>query len=137
MLIQCLLVGLGGSIGAVLRYLIENWAAELSKLLNFPFGTFAANILGCLLIGFLFGIISISNVISSRAKLFLITGFLGGLTTFSLFDLEIFEFILKSELIMALLNAFIQVIVGLFAVWVGFIAANILAKKFYYKRLSD
>ena len=137
MLIQCLLVGLGGSIGAVLRYLIENWAAELSKLLNFPFGTFAANILGCLLIGFLFGIISISNVISSRAKLFLITGFLGGLTTFSLFDLEIFEFILKSELIMALLNAFIQVIVGLFAVWVGFIAANILAKKIYYKRLSD
>ena len=128
MLIQYIIVGIGGSLGAVLRFIIETWVHGFSKTSLFPFGTLAVNLLGCLVIGFLFGIIAISQMIGLRARLFLITGFLGALTTFSSFGYETFILIKNQEFIIALFNILIQVVIGLFAVWIGYFISRLLAK---------
>ena len=128
MLIQCLIVGVGGFIGSVLRFIIENLVNSNFTFMDFPLGTFTVNILGCYFIGFLFGLIAVTEIIGPKNRLFLITGFLGGLTTFSLFNLENFIFINKVESIIAITNTFLQVIIGIFAVWLGYITALYILK---------
>jgi fluoride exporter len=128
MIIQYIIVGIGGSFGALLRFIIESWIHGFSKTSIFPFGTLAVNLLGCLLIGFLFGIIAVSQLIGPRARLLLITGFLGALTTFSSFGYETFILIKNQEFIIALVNVLIQVTVGLLAVWIGYAISRLLAK---------
>jgi len=86
------------------------------------------NLLGCLIIGFLFGVIAISQFIGPRIRLLLITGFLGALTTFSSFGYETFKLITDRNYTVALLNILIQVTAGLFAVWIGYIFSRLLAK---------
>ena len=78
-----LMVSGGGAIGAALRYLMTLFATRLS-LISLPLGTFAVNIIGSFLIGLLFPLVK-SN---QGLQLFLITGLLGGFTTFSAFSLE-------------------------------------------------
>jgi CrcB protein len=83
---QILLVFLGGGIGSVLRYI-------LGKFLNspetgIPYGTFAANILGSLLIGIILGLAAKNDTLDSNQTLILATGFCGGFTTFSTFAYE-------------------------------------------------
>ena len=79
-----LFVALGSAVGGVCRYglslLTTKWYGG-----NFPLGTFIVNILGCLVIGFLFGCIDRGINMSAATRLFLITGFCGGFTTFSTF----------------------------------------------------
>jgi len=128
MIIQYIIVGIGGSFGAILRFIIETWVNEFTKTSVFPFGTLAVNLLGCLIIGFLFGIIAVSQLIGPRARLLLITGFLGALTTFSSFGYETFALIKNQEFIIALLNVLVQVTIGLFAVWIGYVFSRLLAK---------
>jgi fluoride exporter len=128
MIIQYIIVGIGGSFGATLRFIIETWVNEFTKTSVFPFGTLVVNLLGCLLIGFLFGIIAVSQLIGSRARLLLITGFLGALTTFSSFGYETFVLIRNQDFFVALVNILIQVLAGLFAVWSGYVISRILAK---------
>ncbi len=88
-----LFVMLGGGLGSGLRYLV-------AKLLNtngqLPWGTFAVNVLGSLLIGILVGWVSKHNNLSETQLLFLVTGFCGGFTTFSAFALE-GHILLKAE----------------------------------------
>lgn len=83
---QLLLVFIGGGFGSVLRYVI-------GRLLNtsehgIPYGTFAANILGSLLIGIILGLAIKNDTLTSNQTLFLATGFCGGFTTFSTFAYE-------------------------------------------------
>ena len=85
-LLLALIVGLGGFLGASLRYLISIFAAKNFGG-NFPYGTLIANILGALLIGFIMEFSMDSALISSNMKLFLTTGIMGGLTTFSTFSM--------------------------------------------------
>lgn len=79
-----LFVALGSAVGGVCRYglslLTTKWYGG-----NFPLGTFIVNILGCMVIGFLFGCIDRGINMSAATRLFLITGFCGGFTTFSTF----------------------------------------------------
>lgn len=83
---QILLVFLGGGIGSVFRYLLGKGINHYFSLI-FPLGTFIANILGCLLIGVVFGLVSKSKV-NAEWVLLLTTGFCGGFTTFSSFAYE-------------------------------------------------
>jgi len=83
---QVLLVFIGGGFGSALRYLI-------GKLLNnpetgIPYGTFAANILGSLLIGIILGLAAKNDALNENHTLLLATGFCGGFTTFSTFAYE-------------------------------------------------
>jgi CrcB protein len=84
MIKQILLVGLGGSIGSVARYLCQRMALSIYPH-SFPWGTFAVNFTGCFLIGWFWG-----KAITGHEdwRLFLMTGLCGGFTTFSAFTLE-------------------------------------------------
>ncbi|WP_298903729.1 fluoride efflux transporter CrcB [uncultured Psychroserpens sp.] len=83
---QLLLVFIGGGFGSVLRYLIGKFLNDSEN--GIPYGTFAANILGSLLIGIILGLAAKNDALSSNQTLFLATGFCGGFTTFSTFAYE-------------------------------------------------
>lgn len=80
-------VALGGSIGSVFRFLGQKWIAEAGGN-TFPLGTLFVNITGCLIIGYLFGFSERWPNFPTEMRLFLMTGFCGGFTTFSAFSLE-------------------------------------------------
>lgn len=112
MIRNILLVALGGSVGSVLRYLLSNINA------SFPWGTFAVNILGSLLIGLLVGLVS-KGVLSPEMKLLLVTGFCGGFTTFSTFANESFCMVKAGDVLLTALYVGASVIIGVLAVWCG------------------
>lgn len=87
MLRALLLVGLGGSIGCMARYAL-GLAISKSASTEFPLATFTINLLGCFLIGLLFGLGSKASWAQGDGWLVLATGFCGGFTTFSTFALE-------------------------------------------------
>ncbi|MBS1904060.1 MAG: fluoride efflux transporter CrcB [Bacteroidetes bacterium] len=80
------IVGIGGFLGTVARYLV---AVSMSKSLHpFPLATFVINVVGCLVIGVIYGVADRSAVMTPEWRLFLATGFCGGFTTFSSFAYE-------------------------------------------------
>ncbi len=83
---EILYIGAGGFIGSVLRYLISQLMKQTGN--GFPWGTLVVNLLGCLLIGILGGLISRNWNISHNLALFLTVGLCGGFTTFSTFSKE-------------------------------------------------
>jgi len=83
---QLLLVFIGGGFGSVLRYIIGKYLNNVES--GIPYGTFAANILGSLLIGIILGLAAKNNTLSQNQTLLLATGFCGGFTTFSTFAYE-------------------------------------------------
>ena len=118
-------VALGGSIGAVLRFVISGWIQKASGSL-FPFGTLGVNILGSFVIGFLFLYFQHINL-SLHQKAILVTGLLGALTTFSTFSWETLFMLQHGEWSKALLNILINVIFSITATFVGIL----LFKKIY------
>ena len=120
-----LLVVLGGGLGAGGRYLLGSWL-HLQLGNGFPWGTFAVNALGSLLIGVVFALAQ-SRSISPDATLFLTVGVLGGFTTFSAFSLETLRLITNGDLAVSLLNAAGQLSVGLLAVYLGFVAVRVFS----------
>lgn len=115
------LVGLGGFLGSVTRYVIS--ISIQSRIEHgFPFGTLTVNIIGCFVIGILIGVsLSKSITMSDNIKLFISTGFLGGFTTFSAFSAETLALIDKGDFSIAFIYAAVSVIVGLLATWIGII----------------
>ena len=110
------MVALGGAAGSVLRYLVglvvKGWLGQ-----QFPWGTLAVNLLGCLLIGLLYGL-AIRNQLTSAFSFLLITGFCGGFTTFSSFAYENIS-LLQDKGLMSLF-----VYTG-FSVTLGFLATSV------------
>ena len=88
MIVKLLMVGLGGFAGAICRYLLSTWVQKSSGWISFPIGTLVVNVLGCLIIGLLGGLVISKELFSPAARLFLLTGLLGGFTTFSTFSYE-------------------------------------------------
>lgn len=84
-----LIAGLGGFIGTCGRFLVGKLARHLFSS-PFPYGTFAVNVIGCLVIGILFGLAERTQLITPRMNALLITGFCGGFTTFSSFADDMF-----------------------------------------------
>jgi CrcB protein len=119
-LIKILAVGSGGFIGAVFRYLISVFAISQAPDSKFPYGTIAANLIGCLLIGFLAGLFELRSWGNPEFRLFIFVGILGGFTTFSTFSHETFLLFENGKLLMSLANLGIQVIFGLVFVWLGY-----------------
>lgn len=117
-MINILWVGLGGSLGAISRYLISMYEPKIfiSKI---PIGTLTVNILGGILIGIIMGLSLKTNIISKQLKLFLVTGLLGGLTTFSTFSYESVNLIQSGKIMLGLENIFLNVILSLAGVMIG------------------
>ena len=122
------LIGTGGFIGSILRYLLSGYVQQLSKSLQFPFGTLAVNLVGCALVGFLVELIGQRSIGSSETRTFLIVGLLGGFTTFSAFGLETMGLLRNGELWLALGNIVSHTILGLIAVWLGYSSASLFWK---------
>lgn len=113
-----LLIALGGAVGSVSRYGCQRWLYALYPH-PFPFGTFAVNISGCLLIGLLFGLAEKTTAMNPEWRSLLMVGFCGGFTTFSSFSLETLSLFKVGQPIFALLYIFLSVTLGLLAVWFG------------------
>lgn len=120
---QLLLVGLGGFIGSVLRFLISK-LNHSSHFLSLPMGTLAVNIIGSLIIGLLIGISVKGNLISSDLKLFLMVGLCGGFTTFSTFSAENMLLLQNGQIMTALLYMILSIVLGLLAVLGGYLVAS-------------
>lgn len=92
-------VGLGGLLGAILRYLMT--LAGLKISLVFPYGTLASNLLGCFFIGAIAQLAADTDLLSSEARLFLATGLCGGFTTLSSMIYELAQLLKDNEVFFA------------------------------------
>lgn len=115
---ELLLVGIGGFFGAACRFGIGSFL-NLYLSSRLPVGTLLVNLIGCFLIGYLSGAAEKSELLNPQLRLLLMTGVLGGFTTFSAFGLETVQLLRRSELSMALLYVSISVFGGVLAVWLG------------------
>ncbi len=114
-----LLVGIGGFIGSVMRYLASGYVQQTTKSVDFPYGTLAVNVIGCFVIGFLAQLAESRGVFTSESRLFVFTGMLGGFTTFSSFGNETINLVRDSQMMNAFANVGANLVIGLFAVWLG------------------
>lgn len=113
-----ILVGIGGGLGSIFRYLTSVIVAKNFQT-TFPFATFTVNIFGCLIIGILLGLFEQQQLSNPDLKFLFITGFCGGYTTFSAFASENINLFQSNNSLTAFLYIAISILVSLFAVWLG------------------
>mgnify|MGYP003623541436 CR=1 FL=1 len=121
-MIKVLLLLTGGAIGTIVRYGVSVWV-QRNTLHSFPFGILAVNVLGSFLIGFCWCLAEDFKM-SMQARLFLFTGLFGGFTTFSSFSLDTMILMKTGEYKLALFNILANNILGLIAVFLGFIVGK-------------
>ncbi len=114
---QIILVFIGGGFGSALRFLIGKWLN--SSETGIPYGTFAANILGSLLIGIILGLAAKNDSLTQNQTLLLATGFCGGFTTFSTFAYENHVFLKSGDFMTFAIYTIASFIVGFLAVFLG------------------
>ena len=107
---------------------MSGYAQQLSKSIQFPFGTLAVNLVGCALVGFIAELADQRGVLSGETRAFLIVGLLGGFTTFSAFGNETMNLLRDGELWLACGNIVGHTFLGLVAVWLGYSTAYLLWK---------
>jgi len=112
-----LMIGLGSFIGGASRYLVT-LAIQNKFLSTYPFGTFAVNVIGCFLIGIVYGLSEKGNV-NVEWRLFLATGILGGFTTFSSFSNETVSMLRDAQYWQAFFYVASSIIIGLAATFGG------------------
>lgn len=121
---RILMVGFGSLFGGILRYMISTMSAKYFE--NFPLGTLIVNVVG----GFLMGMIMEASAgiwpISADMRIFLTTGIMGGLTTFSTFSYETISFLSEGEYLMGGLNTGLNLFLALFACWLGKIVVQLV-----------
>jgi fluoride exporter len=113
-----LLVGCGGFLGSVARYLT---AQTIDSRLNsvVPFGTFAVNVAGSFILGVIYGVLLTKTNNPQHMRLFLATGFCGGFTTFSAFAFENMGLIQQKMIGTSLFYVMLSLVLGVLAVWAG------------------
>lgn len=124
-LLQVAWVALGGAFGASLRYVV---AIAVHQVLGygFPYGTLIVNSIGSALIGYLVVFLPDTAAGIPALRLLLITGLLGGFTTFSTFSLETLVLFENGHLGRALLNVVLSIVTCLAAVWLGYRLAHVV-----------
>jgi CrcB protein len=121
-----LLVGAGGFLGSVFRYVLSGWVHRVLDNPWFPYGTLVVNVTGSVAIGFLGGLAENRSLFTSDARLFVFIGILGGFTTFSSLTLETFFLARNTQIAAALANITMQVFLGLLGVWFGNLLSRVV-----------
>lgn len=121
-----LMVGIGGAAGSILRYQLSAWCNPDVLGVDFPRGTFLANMLGCLCIGLFAHWATMEGRLSPEVKALLLTGFCGGFTTFSTFSLEGLAFIKNGAFGMYAAYTGASLVFGILAVLCGFFFGKML-----------
>ncbi|MBP2133459.1 CrcB protein [Methanomicrobium sp. W14] len=118
-----LLVGVGGFVGAIGRYLISGWIQDGYS--SFPLGTMGVNVIGSFLLGFVMYMTEYTGVFSDETRIFLTIGLIGAFTTMSTFSYESFRMLEDSNALNFFLNVGGTLFLTLMAVWAGRIIAKI------------
>lgn len=122
---KVVLVGVGGFVGSVARYLISGVVQDrLGE--TFPWGTLAVNVVGCLLIGGLSELAEARAFLSPEGRALLLIGLLGGFTTFSAFGNETTNLLRDREWLFAGANLLAHVVLAIGAVWLGRATAHVI-----------
>ena len=116
-----LAVAIGGALGAAARYLLSAFVLRVSGTL-FPLGTFVVNVIGCLVFGAIAGATTQRVQVAPALRLFLLTGILGGFTTFSSYAFESFALVRDGQMLWATINVAGQVVAGLIGMGAGYVA---------------
>ncbi|MFN8248752.1 MAG: fluoride efflux transporter CrcB [Ferruginibacter sp.] len=116
MIKNILLVGLGGSIGSMGRYLVSHFM----KPGSFPWATLTVNITGSFIIGIIFALAARDEYFSQNWRLFLAAGICGGFTTFSAFSAENLLLLQQGKYLVAGGYILLSVVSGILAAWIGF-----------------
>jgi len=113
-----LLIAVGGAAGAVLRYWVST-GVYVALGRSFPYGTLAVNVLGSGIMGFLYVLLLERITVAAEWRAVLLVGLLGAFTTFSTFSIETLGLVEEGEPLRALVNIGANVVMCLFAVWMG------------------
>jgi CrcB protein len=119
-----LLVGTGGFLGSISRFLASRYMQDNFPT-AFPFGTFSVNITGCFLIGLIYGFSERSALLTPGWKMFLAVGFCGGFTTFSTFANENLALLRDGEYYYFFLYTGLSVFLGIAATFLGVLLTKI------------
>ena len=119
-----LLVAIGAAIGGVARYLIGGWLASLLGA-DFPWGTAFVNITGAFAIGVVLVLVQ-GGALPAGARPFVAVGILGGYTTFSTYSYETLELITDSNYGVAVINVFVQLVLGFIGVYLGVVLGRLI-----------
>jgi len=122
--VRLLLIGLGGGLGSILRYLVGGLVQSGAGASLFPVGTLAVNVLGCLAIGVLAELSEARGLLTAEMRALLVVGLLGGFTTFSTFANETMSAVRDNALLIAAGNILLSVGLGLLGVWLGRLLAH-------------
>ncbi len=117
-MIQTLSIAAGGAAGALLRFWVSTGTYALLGR-GFPYGTLAVNVIGSLLMGFLYVFFLERMTVSPEIRGAILIGLLGAFTTFSTFSIETLNLIEQADYMKAVLNILISVAACLFAAWLG------------------
>ncbi|MCQ4346494.1 fluoride efflux transporter CrcB [Pseudomonas stutzeri] len=120
-----LAVAAGGAAGSLMRFAVSNWVS-VHWPQHFYWATLAVNFVGCLLIGYLYGLFLLRPEIPLALRAGLVVGFLGGLTTFSSFSLDTLRLLESGQPVAALGYAVLSVFGGLLATWGGLALVRVL-----------
>jgi CrcB protein len=119
-----LLIGTGGFLGSISRFLTSRYVQNnISSA--FPFGTLLVNIAGCLLIGLIYGFSERSSLVTQEWKMFLAVGFCGGFTTFSAFANENLALLRDGNIFHFLVYTGLSVFLGISATFFGVLITKI------------
>ena len=125
-------IAIGGALGSMLRYLLTEFSFKLLKNSNLimaklPLGTMSVNILGSFIAGLIYYfLVKNFNNFDPKIKSFLLTGLLGGFTTFSAFSLDILRLINAKQINIAVIYLVASILLSLFAIFLGFYIAKFI-----------
>ena len=125
MIKHLLLIGAGGFIGSVARFLVSRLNTRIDWL-SMPVGTLTVNVLGSLLIGFLIGISEKSPILTVEWRMFLMVGLCGGFTTFSSFSGENLMLLRNGQFLPLLLYTALSILLGFTAVYLGYLSTKLM-----------